>query len=73
MGSIASPPITAWIPVAQAAVTVQGKLTVMAPVHDLQIDPSKRAKWIYYSALDARATFELYQALKVFSSLPHCP
>ena len=39
----------------------------MAPVHELQLDPLQRAKWIKYSAMDAKATHELYCALKVVS------
>jgi hypothetical protein len=51
------------------ALMSQGKLKTMAPVQELQLDPQQRPKWIKYSALDARATHELYCALKVSASL----
>lgn len=42
-----------------------GKLTVVPPVDVLQEDPETRSQWIDYSAFDAKATWYLYQALKV--------
>ncbi|KAL3138383.1 hypothetical protein ABBQ32_006185 [Trebouxia sp. C0010 RCD-2024] len=42
----------------------EGKLTVLPPVEELQTDPQTRAKWIDYSAYDAKATWQLAQALK---------
>lgn len=42
-----------------------GKLTVVPPVDVLQEDPETRDRWIDYSAFDAKATWFLYQALKV--------
>ena len=42
-----------------------GKLTVVPPVDVLQEDPETRAQWVEYSAFDAKATWFLYQALKV--------
>lgn len=40
------------------------QLTVLPPVEELQTDPQTRAKWIDYSAYDAKATWQLAQALK---------
>lgn len=40
------------------------QLTVLPPVEELQSDPQTRAKWIDYSAYDAKATWQLAQALK---------
>lgn len=34
-------------------------------MEQLQTDEATRARWIFYSALDAKATWELYNALKV--------
>uniref|UniRef100_A0A061RMH8 DNA polymerase I n=2 Tax=Tetraselmis sp. GSL018 TaxID=582737 RepID=A0A061RMH8_9CHLO len=42
----------------------EGKLRVMPPVHEIQLDVAKRPLWIHYSALDAKATWELYLALR---------
>ena len=33
-------------------------------MNELQRDPESRSKWIFYSALDAKTTHELYNALK---------
>ena len=41
------------------------QLKVLAPVDELQRDPESRSKWIFYSALDAKTTHELYYALRV--------
>ena len=40
------------------------QLTVLPPVEELQTDPQTRVKWIDYSAYDAKATWQLAQALK---------
>ena len=40
------------------------QLTVLPLVEELQTDPQTRAKWIDYSAYDAKATWQLAQALK---------
>ena len=40
------------------------QLTVLPPVEELQTDPQTRSKWIDYSAYDAKATWQLAQALK---------
>lgn len=40
------------------------QLTILPPVEELQTDPQTRAKWIDYSAFDAKATWQLAQALK---------
>ena len=40
------------------------QLTVLPPVEELQTDPQTRAKWIDYSAYDAKATWQLAKALK---------
>ena len=40
------------------------QLTILPPVEELQTDPETRAKWIDYSAYDAKATWQLAQALK---------
>ena len=40
------------------------QLTVLPPVEELQNDPQTRAKWIDYSAYDAKATWQLAQALR---------
>jgi len=37
----------------------------LPPMEQLQTDEATRARWIFYSALDAKATWELYNALKV--------
>ena len=40
------------------------QLTVLDPVEVLQLCPERRCKWISYSAYDAKATWQLSQALK---------
>lgn len=40
------------------------QLTILPPVEELQTDPETRAKWIDYSAYDAKATWQLAQALR---------
>lgn len=40
------------------------QLTILPPVEELQTDPSTRGKWIDYSAYDAKATWQLAQALR---------
>ena len=40
------------------------QLTVLDPVDVLQLCPQRRCKWISYSAYDAKATWQLSQALK---------
>lgn len=40
------------------------QLTILPPVEELQTDPATRAKWIDYSAYDAKATWQLAQALR---------
>ena len=42
----------------------EGKLTVLPPVHELQSSEDTKWLWIDYSAYDAKATWDLYQALK---------
>ncbi|KAL0038670.1 hypothetical protein WJX79_002562 [Trebouxia sp. C0005] len=42
----------------------EGKLTVLPAVEDLQTDEATRARWIDYSAYDAKATWQLCQALR---------
>lgn len=37
----------------------------LPPMEQLQTDEATRARWIFYSALDAKATWELHTALKV--------
>lgn len=37
-------------------------------MEELQMDEATRARWIFYSALDAKATWELYHSLQVGSS-----
>ena len=44
------------------------QLKVLAPVDELQRDPESRPKWIFYSALDAKTTHELYNALQASPS-----
>jgi hypothetical protein len=34
-------------------------------MEELQTDEATRARWIFYSALDAKATWELYHSLQV--------
>ena len=48
----------------QQPVPADMQLKVLAPVDELQCDPESRSKWIFYSALDAKTTHELYHALK---------
>ena len=38
-------------------------------MEELQTDEATRARWIFYSALDAKATWELYHSLQVESLL----
>lgn len=40
------------------------QLIVLPPVEDLQSDEATRAKWVDYSAYDAKATWQLAQALR---------
>ena len=40
------------------------QLTVLDPVEVLQLCPERRCKWISYSAYDAKATWQLSQALQ---------
>lgn len=40
------------------------QLTVLPAVEDLQTDEATRARWIDYSAYDAKATWQLCQALR---------
>ena len=40
------------------------QLIVLPPVEELQTSPETRSQWIAYSALDAVATYELYQKLQ---------
>ena len=40
-------------------------------MEELQTDEATRARWIFYSALDAKATWELYHSLQVNYCLPH--
>eukprot|EP00873_Tetraselmis_striata_P045984 jgi/Tetstr1/466248/TSEL_010804.t1 len=49
-----------------------GKLTVLAPMEVLQLDPDTRARWIHYSALDAKSTWQLFEALKVHLTAMRC-
>jgi hypothetical protein len=37
----------------------------MPAIHHLQLDPEDRPAWVNYSALDAKATWELHAALRV--------
>ncbi len=48
------------------------QLKVLAPVDELQGDPESRSKWIFYSALDAKTTHELYHALRVRHAQQGC-
>ena len=41
-----------------------GKLRVIPPIGEIQLDAAKRADWIRYSTLDARATWLLHSALR---------
>lgn len=41
-----------------------GKLTVLPPVEQLQLEENTRERWIDYSAFDAKATWDLHQALE---------
>jgi hypothetical protein len=34
-------------------------------MEELQMNEATRARWIFYSALDAKATWELYHSLQV--------
>ena len=38
-------------------------------MEELQTDEATRARWIFYSALDAKATWELYHSLQVDDAL----
>ena len=38
-------------------------------MEELQTDEATRARWIFYSALDAKATWELYHSLQVEDDL----
>ncbi len=49
------------------------QLIVLPPVEELQTDESTRAKWIDYSAYDAKATWQLAQALKKALEASHTP
>lgn len=40
------------------------QLIILPPVEELQTDPDTRARWIDYSAYDAKATWQLAQALR---------
>lgn len=40
------------------------QLNILPPVEELQTDPNTRAKWIDYSAYDAKATWQLAMALR---------
>ena len=42
----------------------EGKLIILPPVEELQASPDTRWKWIYYSAFDAKATWDLYTVLR---------
>lgn len=42
----------------------EGKTIVVPSVEELQTDQAHRSLWIHYSARDAKATFDLYHALK---------
>lgn len=53
-----------WLPFGEARGAWAVQLTVLPPVEELQTDPQTRAKWIDYSAYDAKATWQLAQALK---------
>jgi len=41
-----------------------GKLSTLPPMDEIQMDPESRFRWIFYSALDAKATWELFGALR---------
>lgn len=41
-------------------------------MEELQMDEATRARWIFYSALDAKATWELYHSLQVDYFLDAC-
>lgn len=49
-----------------------GKLTVLDPVEVLQLCPERRCKWISYSAYDAKATWQLSQALQAKLKIMKC-
>ncbi len=35
----------------------------LPPIHELHVSPVYRDRWIHYSALDAKATWQLREAL----------
>lgn len=41
------------------------QLSVLPPVEEIQLSEIDRPRWIFYSALDAKTTYELYHALQV--------
>lgn len=41
------------------------QLSVLPPVEEIQQSKTDRPRWIFYSALDAKTTYELYHALQV--------
>jgi hypothetical protein len=41
------------------------KVKELPAMEELQTDEATRARWIFYSALDAKATWELYHSLQV--------
>jgi hypothetical protein len=56
----------------ETVVAARLQLKVLAPVDELQCDPESRSKWIFYSALDAKTTHELYNALRARLHDPLC-
>ena len=41
-----------------------GRTVIVPPIEVLQLDEELRPRWIYYSARDAKATYDLYHKLK---------
>ena len=41
------------------------QLSILPPVEEIQLSEIDRPRWIFYSALDAKTTYELYHALQV--------
>ena len=69
IGSLGQESITkrgrcSWLPFDESSNMWSVQLTVLPSVEELQTDPQTRAKWIDYSAYDAKATWQLAQALK---------
>lgn len=49
----------------------EGKLIVLPPVEELQTSHDTRWKWVYYSAFDAKSTWDLYNCLQKKLSTEH--